>query len=318
MAYIPKSQIKENQFAQGSEWYYVKDGTNYIGFYYTLSNGTSYTGKNPNDPPNEEIENKTSTLFSPNTTGGNDGFEGVYAIDNWDGNTYGDNKQSSLDIAIYGVLNKTNFKIEKSIPQYNITYPTAEDYEKGVFVKYFVCRINQLEYIEIDKETYTNINTKNNMWQWENYIPFTLNWYIKGDIDRVFNNNKGLIFIKEKEIKRKGLDNYLEKNYLQYFEYSENNNLNAKAGELITAMGKDYIGPYHIHKSQGPMEGPNHIKGPHKKLFYKRFYRGKIVDSLNQEGVIETGETQRIEYASDLTVEYDPPSPSSPSTGGGY
>ena len=60
-------------------------------------------------------------------------------------------------------------------------------------------KTNQLEYLEINKQTYDNINTKNNVWVWENYIPFTLDWYIKGDIDRVFNNNKGSIFIKEKE-----------------------------------------------------------------------------------------------------------------------
>jgi len=46
------------------------------------------------------------------------------------------------------------------------------------------------------------------------------------------------------------------------------------------------------------MEGPIHSPTAHSKLFYKRFYVGKIVDVLNQEGVIETGETQNIEYRS--------------------
>ena len=53
MAYIPKSQIKENQFTPGAEWYYVKNQASYTGFYYVLSNGKAFTGKNPNDPPNE-------------------------------------------------------------------------------------------------------------------------------------------------------------------------------------------------------------------------------------------------------------------------
>ena len=55
------------------------------------------------------------------------------------------------------------------------------------------------------------------------------------------------------------------------------------------------------------MEGAVHIQGAHRKLFYKRFYRGEIVNSLNQEGVIETGETQRIEFRiNDLTTEPNP------------
>ena len=68
------------------------------------------------------------------------------------------------------------------------------------------------------------------------------------------------------------------------------------------------------------MEGATHIKGVHQKLFYKRFYRGEIVNSLNQEGVIRTEETQRIEFINDLTVEPTQPMPPniSPSTGGGY
>ena len=68
------------------------------------------------------------------------------------------------------------------------------------------------------------------------------------------------------------------------------------------------------------MEGAVHIQGAHTKLFYKRFYRSETVNVLNQEGVIETGETQRIEFTNDSTVEYNIPSQmnTTPSTGGGY
>ena len=77
------------------------------------------------------------------------------------------------------------------------------------------------------------------------------------------------------------------------------------------------------------MEGASHISGAHRKLFYKRFYRGQIVDSLNKEGVIETGETQAVEFRTNISTDpnYSPPStsmpsppptpaPSSPSSGG--
>jgi len=322
MAYFPKSQIKENQFTPGAEWYYVKNNSSYTGFYYVLSNGKAYTGKNPNDPPNEEITKKAE-VFSSQTKNGivDDSTNGVTYADNWDGTTYGDQIQNTQDVEIYGILTDTDYNLVRAKPQYSPTFPTPEDYEKGMFLRYFVCKINQLEYLEINKETYDNIFTQNKIWMWENYVPFTLNWYINGDIDRVFNNNKGSIFIKEREINKKGLEDYLGKQYLEYFKYKKASNLNTTGGELITPTGQDYIGPYHIHEFQGPMEGSSHTSTAHRKLFYKRFYRGKIVDSLNQEGVIETGETQAVEFTTNISTDpnYTPPSPSGgSSSGGGY
>ena len=118
------------------------------------------------------------------------------------------------------------------------------------------------------------------------------------------------------------MENYLGKNYLQYYEYEEASNLQTLGDELITPSGVDYVGPYHIHKKQGPMEGVEHISQGHRKLFYKRFYVGQIVNSLNQTGVIETGETQGIEYGTDISIDinYTPPSTENggSSTGGGY
>ena len=328
MAYIPKSQVKENQFTSGEEWYYVKNNKSYTGYYYELASGKVFTGRNQNDPPNEEITK--IEYITPTPQSGPQSDRVVEYADNWDGYTYGNNFQNAQDIAIYGILTNTNYNLYKSIPSYSPTFPTPEDYTRGQYIRYFVVKINQTIYTEVNQDTYDAINTQNKAWVWENYIPFTLDWYIKGNIDTIFNNNKGSIFLKEKEINKKGLENYLEKQYLQYFEYPEAINLTTNGGELITPIGEDYIGAYHIHKNQGPMEGAVHIQGnydmkihSHRKLFYKRFYRGEIVNSLNQEGVIETGETQRIEFANDLTIEPDIQTPSTQmgggsSSGGGY
>lgn len=323
MTYFPKSQIKENQFTPGAEWYYVKNNSSYTGFYYVLSNGKAFTGKNPNDPPNEEITKK-SEIFSSQAKNGiiDDSTNGVTYADNWDGTTYDNQIQNAQDVEIYGILTDVDYNLVRAKPQYSPTFPSPEDYEKGMFVRYFVCKINQLEYLEINKETYDNIFTQNKIWMWENYIPFTLDWYINGDIDRVFNNNKGSIFIKEKEINKKGLEDYLGKQYLEYFKYKEASNLNTTGGELITPTGQDYVGAYHIHEFQGPMEGAVHISTAHRKLFYRRFYRSEIVDSLSQEEVIETGETQAVEFTMNISTDpnYIPPSPPSggSSGGGGY
>ena len=323
MTYIPKSQIKENQFTGGNEWYYIKNNSSYTGFYYVLSNGKAFTGKNPNDPPNDEIVKK-DLIASPQVIKDvNVDFSNEVAYaDNWDGPIFkGGPNQNTKDVEIYGILTDTDYNLVRSKPQYSPTFPTPEDYEKKMFVRYFVCKINQLEYLEVNKETYDNIFTQNKVWMWEDYVPFTLNWYINGNIDRVFNNNKGSIFIKEREINKKGLEDYLGKQYLEYFKYEEASNLNTTGGELITPTGQDYVGPYHIHEFQGPMEGAIHTSTAHRKLFYRRFYRGEIVDSLNQEGVIETGETQAVEFTTNISTDpnYIPPSPSGgSSSGGGY
>ena len=321
MAYIPKSQIKENQFTSGEEWYYAKNNKSYTGYYYELASGKVFTGRNQNDPPNEEITKTKYIVSTPQSGLQSDRF--IEYASNWDGYTYGKQYQNTQDIEVYGILTDTNYNLYKSIPSYSPTLPMPEDYIKGQYIRYFVVKTNQTIYTEVNKDTYDAIYTQNKAWVWENYIPFKINWYIKGDIGRVFNNNKGNIFLAEKEIKRSGLGNYLGKQYLQYFEYNSANNLTTLGGELITFDGNDYIGQYHIHPKQGPMEGATHIKGVHQKLFYKRFYRGEIVNSLNQEGVIETGETQRIEYANDLTIEPDTPTPPTQmgggsSSGGGY
>lgn len=293
MVYIPKSQINQNQFTQGGEWFYVKNNSSYTGFYYQMSNGKAFTGKTPNNPPNEEIYNKTPIVSSQVKT--NPLREESQTI------KYA-NSGRSRDLKFYGILTDTDYNLIRSKPQQIFTIPTPEDYKKEIFIRYFVVKINQPEYIEVNKETYDNIETKNGVWVWEDYIPFTLNWSIKGNIDRTFNNNKGSIFIAEKDIDRKGLGNYLQKNYLQYFEYQEANNLQTLGNELITVGGKDYIGDYHIHKTQGPMVGTDHISNIHSKLFYKRFYVSRRVDSLNQEGVIVTEEIQNIEYRSNSST----------------
>ncbi len=313
--YIPKSQIKDNLFTPGGEWYYVSSNSPYTGFYYQLSNGKAYTGKDQNDPPNEEIYQSIPLVSSETTTNSVEVSNKIVEYNqDWEG---------SKDLKIYGILSDTDYNLLKLIPQYYQEFPTPEDYKNGMFIRYFLCKINQLEYLEVNKQTYDNVDTKNNAWVWENYIPFTLDWYIKGDIDRVFNNNKGSIFIKEKEINKKGLGNYLGKKYLEYFKYPKSSNLTTTGGELITLSGQDYVGSYHIHENQGPMEGAIHIQGAHNRLFYKRFYQNELVDVLNQEGVIKTGESQQVEFVRDLTIEYDIPnqiqtSNNNSSTGGGY
>ena len=59
MAYYPKNKIQQNLQTNGNEYKTVKNfnsnGIFYLGFYYKLFNGKTYTGKYPGDGNNEEI-----------------------------------------------------------------------------------------------------------------------------------------------------------------------------------------------------------------------------------------------------------------------
>ena len=52
MLYYPKSQIKSNLFTNGNEYILSPTKEEYKGFYYEISNGNKFTGKNPNDGNN--------------------------------------------------------------------------------------------------------------------------------------------------------------------------------------------------------------------------------------------------------------------------
>jgi hypothetical protein len=52
--YYPKSQIQENLSSNG-DLSYKSDGNPYYGFYYKISTGKYFTGKTPQDGPNEEL-----------------------------------------------------------------------------------------------------------------------------------------------------------------------------------------------------------------------------------------------------------------------
>ena len=310
MVYIPKSQIKSNQFTKRFSWVYVKNKQPYTGFYYTLSNGSAFTGRSPNDPPNDEIiqlsENEISSPLARE--------EGVYNLQSeyvgaYESTTFEEQRQDALDVSIYGILVNQDPTLVRSYPLYSKPMPTPEDYEKGEFLRYFCFKINQPNScLEINQKTYDDLQAQNPVWMWEDFISFTLNWQINGDIDKVFNSNKGSIFVKEQELNKTGLESYLNKNYLQLYHYPEANNLTTTGNELIYPNGVDYVGPYHINMIQGPMVGSTHTQTGHLKLYYKRFYVGQIVDSLNQTEVVETGETQNVEYVSSTYL----------SIGGGY
>ena len=66
--YIPKNRIVTNQYTNTKELVFKNTQEYYTGFYYKTFDGKFFTGKTPNNPPNDELikVQDTATTYKPN------------------------------------------------------------------------------------------------------------------------------------------------------------------------------------------------------------------------------------------------------------
>lgn len=142
--------------------------------------------------------------------------------------------------------------------------PTKDNYQKGFMIRYFAKRIHNTGYFEIEKTTYDKINSKDGTYDHNLYIIGRIKWFL---VDNVFKDNA--LSLKQTELKFPNIS-YLFPLLNEYFRptLEDKENLHTDGGELYYADGSEYIGAYHIHKSQGPMVGAYHQNAPHPKLYY--------------------------------------------------
>jgi hypothetical protein len=93
----------------------------------------------------------------------------------------------------------------------------------GAFSRYFVVKANENVYLEVNEDTYDNINNQNTDWVWELYIPFTILWTLIGERDAVFITNRNITQLTEQRLKRRGLQEFLKRNYLKFYKTNEQN-----------------------------------------------------------------------------------------------
>jgi len=267
MPYYPKSQIKTNLYTNGNELILSTTNNTYQGYYYEVSNGKKYTGKTPKDGPNILLSPQQSNLIieNPPSTAPLEIFP--------------------IQIPEYVIQNTPTVR---SIPSFNLTLPTDQDKQNGQFTRYFCKKINELKYLEIDKETYNQLKAKDLKIAWDLYEPASLLWVIKGNQETVFNTNKSSVFKIEQNQRWNGFsqyfkENYLKyhpsqdtelanknkakENYLKYYQPKDINNLYTSGGEFTTKNGQNYIGFYHIHRGTIPMAGKTHTQYPHETLY---------------------------------------------------
>ena len=181
MTYIPKNKIQTNLYTPGDEYIISSSGQNYIGYYHKLYNGKFFTGKTPNESDIKEL---------------------IVFVGNKD-------------------LNPNGFNIFPTpLVSYNPILPTEKDYQVGEFIRYFSIKRNQPIYVEIDKDTYNNYQTRNPQVPWKSHKAFSLIWKLTGDVNQVAQVNKNITELTEAQENIFGLGLYLKENWIQYYKKS--------------------------------------------------------------------------------------------------
>jgi len=248
MSYYPKNKIKTNLYTNGNEFVIESTNQPYIGFYYSLYDGNFYTGKNPNDTPtfklkktevpfllSNDIPNIVNTIISNNT---------------------------------YDFLKNTDISKTKLIPSSYYPQPAQNEYNLGEFQRYFVKKINESIYLEVNKDTYTAIKNKDPKYAFEYYLPFTFAWQIYGNRVDIIKTNRNTVLLTEQNLKIRGLQEFLKNQYDKFYQYPIVDNLNTTGEELQYANSNKYVGSYHIEADRGFSVGAQpSISGPQPTLF---------------------------------------------------
>lgn len=199
MPYYPKNRIQTNLYTNGGEYSIKSTGENYIGYYYKLYNNTIFTGKTPNDLPNQEL---TPYL---ETTEDNPLLVIVEPF-------------SDPEVSNYNILSEKPSPKQIPLPYY--PNPTSNDYLLGEFQRYFMKQINALLFTEISKKDYTALINKNETYLWQLYTPISIPWEVSGDKDQVQQTNKRITLLTEQQNKIFGFSQFIEKTggYLKFYK----------------------------------------------------------------------------------------------------
>lgn len=154
MMYYPKSQIKTNLYANTNQFVIASTQEGYSGYYYEISSGKQYTGKFPGDGKNLLLTSATPVTNGPEVTNSSNETDFITPFDPIDG---------SVDV--------------RSIPKY-YTIPPKLIPENGFVIRYFCKKRNENKYIEISKEDYNRLKTKDDSIAWDLYDPISLSWEI--------------------------------------------------------------------------------------------------------------------------------------------
>jgi hypothetical protein len=199
--YYPQSQVTPNLYTNGGEFQISATGEVYKGYYFTVSTGQKFTGRNQNDNPVLEL-----TLLVPNipntpiTTNINTNLPEVVTLE---------------DITYNNIIAVPTSIIYK--PAYNPNVPTQQDYQIGEYRRYFCKKTNEIMYIEIDKTTFDKLISKSLDILWSLYQPFDIPWNLTGVKDQVATVNRNIVLLTMKNLSLPQFDAYLKFDFTKYY-----------------------------------------------------------------------------------------------------
>ncbi len=201
--YYPLSQIKVNLYTNGGEYVYLSTKKNYIGYYWQTSKQEFFTGKTPQDVPNEKL----IQIFEYSS---NDISKGPNIPLNI-------NQEDVRNSDYIDILN-INVNQIILIPSFFPTLPTQQDYVNGEYRRYFCKKTNEIIYLEVSKDTYDKLVKQDSQILWQLYLPFNLPWQLTGSKEQVYKVNKNIVELTSVKQKLSMLAEYLKMDFTKYYK----------------------------------------------------------------------------------------------------
>lgn len=191
--YYPEFLTQNNLYTNGGEYILTSTGENYTGYYWRTFDGKFFTGKNPQQTPNQSL----SPITQSNIQNSGDSF-----------------------IQPFPEYPKNNLTQRiPSNPKPAVNRPTSENYENGFYYRYVSKPINSYNYIEVNQNTYNLLIGENPNINYilNNVIKFR--WILVGNSqDEVYKQNKLIVEYTEKNSDFKYLGQFLKFNYTKYYQ----------------------------------------------------------------------------------------------------
>lgn len=202
--YLPKFKYEGSKFTSGGEYALKDTGAEYKGFYFVTYKGEAYTGPEPSLRgtnaqllPLQQVEQSFSTLES----------EDLLVYDE-----------------IYNSPHEASLKVTQEVPPH-VPVVTVGDTIDGFFLRYFAQNKITKQIIEINKQTYNDLDNRTVRFFYKNYNIVRLYWFLSGDIEDTQSGpykipgirTKNSESIKAAENTLPGLSQYLQ-NLLEFVE----------------------------------------------------------------------------------------------------
>jgi len=193
--YYPKSQISTPLYTNGDK--FTLNERDYIGNYWVDSKGNNYSGKSPQNPPNNLL-----TLKTPST---NLDVESPLSF-------FKSNPE------YYNSKNEKFSLIAPLPPISSVIIPTKDDYQTGEFQRYFVRKRNEFKYIEVSSNTYQKYVNQDQGVQWQLYAPIQISWILTGKREKVYNTNKNIVLLYQQQNNIFGFFESFRGKFTKYWE----------------------------------------------------------------------------------------------------